>query len=83
MKDLSLINALPPAQRQAILDGPAMKPPSGLSHFDDPTNKNALGYGIIIAATVLCTLLVIVRLYSKAFYHKTMNVEDGKSASAV
>ena len=80
MKDLSFINALPAAQRQAILDGPAMVPPPGvIPNFDHPPNKDGWGYGIASTAAVLCTLFVILRVYSRVFYHKKLAIEDGRS----
>ena len=77
MKDLSFISALPSAQREALLDGPAMKPPSGVPNFTDSRSNNAPGYGVVITGTVLCVVLVSLRLYSRAFYHKNLGLEDG------
>jgi hypothetical protein len=81
MKDLSFINALPPAQRNALLNGPTIKPPPGIeSNFAHPPNRNELGYGVVIFTGVFCTLLVVLRLYSRVFYHKKVVFEDGQLA---
>jgi hypothetical protein len=78
MKDLSFINALPLAQQQALLNGPALKPPPGIkSNFTDPPNLNEVGYGVIVSSAIICGSLVILRLYSRCFYHKKIDVEDG------
>lgn len=79
MKDLSFINALPLAQQQALLNGPALSPPFGVKpNFTDPLNLNRVGYGVIISSAIICGLLVSLRIYSRWFYHKTLHIEDGK-----
>lgn len=77
--DLSWISDLPEAQRQALLNGPAMKPPRGQkSEFDNPPNGNRLAIGLIIAAAILSTLLVSLRTYSRIRYSKRLALEDCK-----
>lgn len=79
MKDLSWFNLLSPAEQQALLEGPSMKPPPGvIPNLVNPPNKNDLGYGVATASALLCGLLVVLRLYARAFYHKKMVIEDCK-----
>jgi len=79
MKDLSFVNLLPPTERVKILHGPAMMAPPGIAYnFEDPPNNNALTYGVCISATILCTLLVLLRLYSRVSHFKKLDVEDGR-----
>jgi hypothetical protein len=78
MKDLSFINALPPAQKNALLNGPVIKAPTGvISNLEHPPNRNDIGYGVVIFTGVFCTLLVALRLYSRICYHKKVVLEDG------
>ncbi|RYO83336.1 hypothetical protein DL766_002688 [Monosporascus sp. MC13-8B] len=52
--------ALSPAQQQAILHGPAMRPPPGIEpNFTDPPNRNG-----------------VVRAYSKLICLKRITTED-------
>ncbi|ORX94598.1 hypothetical protein BCR34DRAFT_499162 [Clohesyomyces aquaticus] len=78
MRDLSFINALPPAQRAALLNGPAMKAPTGvLSNFEHPPNGNDIGIAVVIFSGIFCSFIVSLRLYSRVLYHKEVVVEDG------
>jgi hypothetical protein len=79
MKDLPWFNELSASEQKALLEGPAMTPPLGISNLVDPPNKNSLTFGISIASAVLCTLLVLLRVYSRVTYHKKLAIEDGES----
>ena len=79
MKDLSGFHDLPLAKQHAMLEGPAMKPPLGTkSNFAHPPNQDTMGLGILIAVTIVATLLVASRMYARVFYHKKMAVQDGE-----
>jgi hypothetical protein len=38
---------------------------------------NSLGYVVLIAAICISTILVILRVYSRAGYHKKITIDDG------
>jgi hypothetical protein len=79
VRDLSFINDLPLSQQLALLNGPALKPPPGVTpNLAHPPNHNEVGYGVLISSAVICTLLVSLRLYSRMFYHRKFDLEDSK-----
>jgi hypothetical protein len=74
---MEALDALPPAQIEQFLDGPALKPPPGVvSNFSDAPNRTALCVGITITCIVLVTLGAIIRLYTRIFCMKKMRLED-------
>ena len=76
----SQIASLIIVQQRSLLEGPALKPPPGvIPNFVDPPNQTSLGYGILFMCAGLSTLAVVIRLYSKAFCTKKLDIEDGKS----
>lgn len=78
MKDLSLFHTLSAAEQSALLEGPAMTPPPGvIPNLTNPPNQNDLGYGVTITVAVISGLLVLLRVYVRAFYHKKLEIEDG------
>lgn len=73
----------PPAVQQAILDGPAMVPPNGtIPDFDDPPNSNSLGIGIGVMCLFLGTTTFFLRVYSRIFIVKKLQIEDCASYPA-
>jgi hypothetical protein len=77
MIDLSWIQDLPPKLRLKLLKGPALPAPDGYeSHLNNPPNRNELGYIVLVLVSVFATLLVTLRLYSRVFIQKMINVED-------
>ncbi|KAI1101333.1 hypothetical protein F4804DRAFT_316239 [Jackrogersella minutella] len=49
-----------------ILDGPATKPPTGVtSNFDNPSNQNSLVRAVLILVLVITSLCVVIRVYSR------------------
>jgi len=72
---------LTPEQRQAALEGPALRPPTGvLPNFIDPPNQNTLGYSLLAGCATVCILVVGIRLYAKLIRVKKMDIEDCKSS---
>ncbi|KAF1977700.1 hypothetical protein BU23DRAFT_550379 [Bimuria novae-zelandiae CBS 107.79] len=68
---------LTPAQRQAALEGPALRPPPGVvPDFVNPPNQNELGFGLLCSCAGVCALVVAIRLYAKIFRRKKMEIED-------
>lgn len=75
MSDLS---SLPPEKQEAILNGPALKPPPGVeSNFDDPQNQNVIPHAVIPICLLLATLAILLRTYTKFFLLRRINVDDG------
>ncbi|KAI0184707.1 hypothetical protein EV127DRAFT_443511 [Xylaria flabelliformis] len=63
---MSDFNSLPPAQQQAILNGPALMAPDGqMSQLENPPNDNVLGHAIIIIVVVLATIAFFCRIYAR------------------
>ncbi|KAI5919367.1 hypothetical protein F4810DRAFT_509792 [Camillea tinctor] len=81
---LSWIRKLPPYAQEIVLDGPAMLPPVGVMPvFDDPPNRNVIGYvtnGICIAALLA---VVLIRGYAKLFCIRKVEIEDYIALAAV
>jgi hypothetical protein len=61
----SNLSSLSPAELEALFDCLAIKPPPGVISNLAPLNLNDLGYGVVIAAVCLCTILVLIRLNSR------------------
>lgn len=77
----ALLAALSPEEQatlmEALLEGPALKPPPGvISDFDNPGGRYGVGYGIVILGASLAMIAVALRLYSR-FAIKKINIEDG------
>ncbi|KAI0411877.1 hypothetical protein F5X98DRAFT_380285 [Xylaria grammica] len=74
---LDQLHSLPPAQQQAILNGPALAPPAGVvPNLDNPPNGNALCLGIIAYLLILATSAFTLAAYVKLFYVKKLYLED-------
>jgi len=76
---LDQLYLLPPAQQEAILNGPALEPPPGVTpNFDQPPNGNVptlIVEGILIS---LSTIAVVLAVYTKLFFVKHIYLEDCK-----
>ncbi|TGJ83406.1 hypothetical protein E0Z10_g5365 [Xylaria hypoxylon] len=73
-----LLASLPPAAREAVLDGPAHTPPEGIMpNFDNPQSQNRLVIGAATTGFVLITIIFLARIYSRAFCLKRVHIEDG------
>ncbi|KAI1775110.1 hypothetical protein F4818DRAFT_417868 [Hypoxylon cercidicola] len=76
--DLSQIHNLPQAQQDAILYGPALSLPLGISEprFDNPPNGDALAYTAVSICLTASFLAVAVRFYAKCLRVKKIQVEE-------
>lgn len=73
------LSSLPPDQQQAILDGPALRPPAGTqSNFDNPANHNAIPEAVIPICLVFVSLSIALRSYARLLIAKRIDVEDGE-----
>ncbi|KAE8419886.1 hypothetical protein BDV36DRAFT_281890 [Aspergillus pseudocaelatus] len=64
-------------QRQALLDGPAAPPPSGVvPNLADPPNLQAVGRGLILVFWSLALITFAIRIYTKAFIIRSFRVSD-------
>ncbi|KAI1455750.1 hypothetical protein F4805DRAFT_434734 [Annulohypoxylon moriforme] len=74
---LDQIGSLPPADQQAILDGPALEPPANVvPNFTNPPNSNTLAYVALAICLVASSIAIIVRTYGKFVCVKKGVVED-------
>ena len=73
----TLSKSLSPDQLEALLNGPAETPPTGVvPNFQNPRNLNDL---FILTATLTwgsATLAVLFRIYTKSFIIRSINYED-------
>ncbi|KAF2651292.1 hypothetical protein K491DRAFT_682314 [Lophiostoma macrostomum CBS 122681] len=68
---------LTPAEQDAMLNGPALQPPPGVSpDFVNPPNQTTLAYGVLAVCASLATIVVAIRVYAKAFCNRKMHIED-------
>ncbi|KAJ2997595.1 hypothetical protein NUW58_g609 [Xylaria curta] len=76
--DLTQIHTLPQAEQDAILNGPALPLPPGIteSRFDDPPNGDALAYTAVTLCLVASSLAVIVRFYAKCIRARKIQIEE-------
>ncbi|CAJ2508381.1 Uu.00g134070.m01.CDS01 [Anthostomella pinea] len=76
--DLTQIHKLPPAEQDAILDGPALPLPPGVSapNFENPQNSDALAYAAVSICLAVSSLAVLVRFYAKCIRGKKILAED-------
>ncbi|KAI0555031.1 hypothetical protein F4679DRAFT_525800 [Xylaria curta] len=74
---LDQLHFLPPAQQQAILNGPALVPPAGVvPNLDNPPNGNVLCLIIMTILLVIATLVFTLAVYAKLIHIKKLYVED-------
>lgn len=65
------------ANIHALLNGPAVEPPAGVTpNFVDPPNREATIFPIMALCLTIATLAVLVRLYSKLFLLRSVAYED-------
>lgn len=79
MASLELLHLLPPEQQEAILNGPALEPPQNvIPNFIDPPNGNGLFIAILTVGLALSTLSTALRVYTKIFVTRSLQIEDSK-----
>jgi hypothetical protein len=55
---------LPKEVQDAVLAGPAMAPPDGVTpNFENPPNENALAHGVMASCLVVATFCLVLRAY--------------------
>ena len=56
-----VLRSLTATQRQAALEGPALRPPPGVTPmFLNPPNENNLGYGLLCSCAAVCAAVLII-----------------------
>ncbi len=66
-----------PEQLQALLNGPAGKPPAGvLPNFQNPPNLNAFLILTLTLVLTFGTLAILMRMYTKLFIIRSVAYED-------
>ena len=79
----SIVN-LTPAQLQALLDGPAGKPPLGITpNFVNPPNHATLAIAVMAIGLTISTLVLMIRMYTKIFLIRSVVLEDCKYRAVV
>ncbi|KAF1960479.1 hypothetical protein CC80DRAFT_392447, partial [Byssothecium circinans] len=59
------------------LNGPGLMPPLGVRpNFDDPPNRNALCYSVLLLSICVSTIVVLVRTWARIFCIKKFRLED-------
>ena len=68
------------ASLQALLDGPAGRPPLGIvPNFQHPSNLDAIVFPTVAICLTTTTLAVLARLYTRLFLLRSIAREDCKS----
>ena len=68
-----------PQKLAIILNGPALKPPPGLtSNLVNPPNNRVITHVTFSISLVLSTLAVLIRLYTKAIVQRRLDKADGE-----
>ena len=66
-----------PQQMQALLDGPAMVPPSGIEpNFANPENKTGYFVLTVVLTVTISTLAFLMRVYTKTCLIRKVGWED-------
>lgn len=74
-----ILRSLPPDQRAAFLDRPALYPPPGVeSVLDDPPNRNSMIRVVFIIYLMLTLAAVVLRGYCKLFVVRKVLLDDCK-----
>lgn len=69
--------ALPPAEREKLLQGPALAPPPGVEpNFDNPPNGNAVVVAVCGACLVIGTFFVSVRASGMGLAWRKIFISD-------
>ncbi|KAI5868215.1 hypothetical protein GGS23DRAFT_544565 [Durotheca rogersii] len=70
-------NQLPPETREALLNGPGLQPPPGVTpNFEFRPNENAIAHGTMASCVIICTIFICFTVYAKVFHFKKVRFED-------
>lgn len=68
---------LTPEQLDAVLEMPAMAPPTGeVSNFINPPNQNGMAVGIMVLCVVVTTLCLLIRAYARLILLKRIQAQE-------
>ncbi|KAG9231696.1 hypothetical protein BJ875DRAFT_486766 [Amylocarpus encephaloides] len=71
------MDSLPPSVIEALLDGPAMLPPKGVTaNFDNPGSLNVFVVPTVVLAIVFPTLALLMRIYTQRSISRPLYWED-------
>ncbi|KAI1483881.1 hypothetical protein F4774DRAFT_423425 [Daldinia eschscholtzii] len=74
---LNQFDLLSPEEQEAILDGPALSPPPGVTpNLESPPNQNAAGLVAIALTMAAGTIAISLRGYSRVFITRKLFLED-------
>ncbi|KAI1333603.1 hypothetical protein F5Y15DRAFT_340926 [Xylariaceae sp. FL0016] len=74
---LDQLHTLPEAVQQAVLNGPALTPPPGVTPvFGDPPSRNAFGLAVATICLSLSTMALGMAGYAKIRFVKNVHLED-------
>jgi hypothetical protein len=79
MSSFPSLELMTPEQREAFLNGPAQRPPDGVTpNLVNPSNRNDIAIGVTIACIIITSVCVTLRGYSQIHVKKSVKFEDGK-----
>ena len=65
---------------QALLNGPAAPPPVGVTpNFENPPNLTRIAFPLLTIFSIISTLAVLVRTYTKLYLIRSTAYEDCRS----
>ncbi|KAB8297965.1 hypothetical protein EYC80_001742 [Monilinia laxa] len=71
------MTGLSPSQVEELLQGPALNPPPGVTpNFDNPYTLLPAADAVKIVTTVLATLAIFIRIYTKWRIIRVVHLED-------
>ncbi|KAI1171057.1 hypothetical protein F4777DRAFT_583303 [Nemania sp. FL0916] len=74
---LSQLHSLPLEEQEAILEGPALKPPPGVVvNLENPPNGNTLAITVTTVLLALASIFSLVRVYSRVYCVKHFHFVD-------
>lgn len=74
---LDQLYLLPEATQQAILNGPALVPPAGVTpNLDNPPNRNAISLAVTTVCLSVSTVAFVLAAYAKLGVIKKVHLED-------
>ena len=71
--------SMTPEQLEALLNGPLIPPPEGVtSNFDNPENGNAGVMVGLIFCTVIPAIAFAIRMWERVVLPRKLNIEDSE-----